>query len=555
LAFHSAFYILHSAFYILFLFSGLAYAQTTEQQPEERLKSDLPEVIRAEIIDTTQIILEPRSRFNDPSEPRLIHAVSLYAKERLWNLPPILTPEKAARPVPPPPKDYAIRLVAYPGAPKSLFYDLFFAGRLGQTRGFLRVNREQLGDERTKKRGDYNVDGFQGGFSHQYQELSEISLDVGVNLKGLEWLPATAGNPNRDKDLLWLNSDLNWKQQIDETTWSTLRVDLEGLQIDHANADFQDTGADARLNFDMALSWPFLNPIHTGGDVEYFSAKNEQLDEDFWATLFRLYISDQFTLFGPFVLGLKAEGVSFRERNAAGEDKTRAALNPTVTLTTELGEYWRFQFEGQRTTARRRLSELYFDTDYISLNPLLRPEKAWNGQISFRRHRADVEVNASGFARRIGDLVALGRLANAAELTWSPMNVDAAIFGGRLEATARLARRLNVWFQYTVEAHDPEVGDHIPYRPTSYADVDLTYHLPDGFRVLLGGEFRGKRHVDATPAETLGSYLRVKPRLSKTVQDFATVFIGGAFALGDYQMLQGYELSQGNFDFGLELRF
>ena len=152
---------------------------------------------------------------------------------------------------------------------------MLFAGRTNQTRGFLHLNRQQLGNARTKERGDYNLDGIRGGFSHQYQELSEISFDLGLNLKSLEWLSLTSGEsngeiPNPQKDLMLVRSDLNWQQQISETTWSTLNLDTALLRVDHDASNLRDEAADLRFNYDMALSWPFLNPIHAGGQVGIF---------------------------------------------------------------------------------------------------------------------------------------------------------------------------------------------------------------------------------------------------------------------------------------------
>ena len=198
---------------------------------------------------------------------------------------------------------------------------MLFAGRTKQTHGFLHLNRQQLGNARTKERGDYNLDGIRGGLSHQHQELSEIALDLGLNLKALEWLPATEGDSNPQKDLRLFHSDLNWQQQISATTWSTLNLDTTLLRIDHDESELRDEAADVRLNFDMALSWPFLNPIHAGGNVEYFSAGDAE------EIIARLYARDEFTPFGPFVLSIGMEGVSFRESDGLGEDKVDSQLD------------------------------------------------------------------------------------------------------------------------------------------------------------------------------------------------------------------------------------
>ena len=606
------FHVLCFTFYVLLSLSQV-YAQTLEPS-EEQLESDLPDEVIAEIIDTTRIVLEPRSRFSDPLVPQLIHAIALYPKERLWNLPPATTPQKTVKPTTPPPKNYRFHLTAYPSLPESLIYQVLFAGRTKQTHGFLHLNRQQLGNARTKERGDYNLDGIRGGFSHQYQELSEISLDLGLNLKALEWLPLTSGEIDGEtsspqKDLMLFRSDLNWQQQISETSWSTLNLDTVLLGVDHDGSNLRDQAADLRFNFDMALSWPFLNPIHVGGNVEYFSATDNRFDRDTWGTIVRLYARDEFSPFGPFVCSIGVEGVSFRENDDAGENKVdpqldvenateetntetgedtadlqldmadltpqteaetgadRASLqlNPSLALTTHLDKHWLIQLEGSRTVARHRLSALYFDTDYISLNPLLRPEKAWNEQITLKYHRgAKFEVNISGFAKQIDDLVILTpqgeHLENigvqpVAELAWTPTNIEASIYGGQLLISARIADRLDLRFRYTHEVSMPTMGEQIPYRTADRINLDVVYHLPSEFHVALKAELQGPRYVDMMTDETLKGYLLLQPKLSKTIGNYIDAFVGGAFAIGEYRLLEMYELSQRNFDFGIELKF
>ena len=614
---HSMQYVRSNIFHVLcFTFCVLlslsqVYAQTQESS-DTQLESDLPDEVIAEIIDTTRIVLEPRSRFSDPLVPQLIHAIALYPKERLWNLPPTTTPQKAVKPTDPPPKNYSFHLSAYPSLPESLIYQVLFAGRTNQTHGFLHLNRQQLGNARTKERGDYNLDGIRGGLSHQYQELSEISLDLGLNLKALEWLPATEGDPNSQKDLSLFHSDLNWQQQISDTTWSTLNLDTTLLRINNDGSESQDEAADLRLNFDTALSWPFLNPIHAGGNVEYFSAGDTE------EIIARLYARDEFTPFGPFVLSIGLEGVSFREHDDSGEDQADSQLDmadateqpnteigegeadlqlnmedtpqqtvvetsedkvdlplyPSLALTTHLDKHWLIRLEGSRTIARHQLSKLYFDTDYISFNPRLRPEKAWNGQITLKYHLgAKFEVNLSGFAKRTDDLVVLIPETEppensgvpptdntGTELAWTPTNIEASIYGGQLLVSARIVDRLDLRFQYTHEVHDTvgiletNTDQKIPYRAADRIDMDAVYHLPSDFHVALKAELRGPRYVDMRNDETLKGYLLLQPKLSKTIGNF-DVFVGGAFAIGEYRLLELYELSQSNFDFGIELKF
>ena len=182
-----------------------------------------------------------------------------------------------------------------------------------------------------------------------------------------------------------------------------------------------------------------VNPIHVGSHIEYFSI-NGRGERESWATIIRLYLRDEFTLFGPFALSMGAEGVNFRERNDSGEDLTRLQFNPYFAVTTNLGKRWIFRMDGMRTTHQTKLSTLYYESDYISLNPLLRPEKTWGGRVLLKYHRGrKFEIGLSGFAKQIDDLVVLERLAPRDEqiaLTWMPTNIEARIYGGQLDLSA-----------------------------------------------------------------------------------------------------------------------
>ena len=550
-------------------------AQPSES--EEQLKAeDLPDVIRVQIIDTTQIRLHPRARFNDSAKPQLIVALAQYAKERRWNLPPILTPSKVSTTQLLPPKNYLLRLTVYPSLPDSLFYQAIFAGHLDKTRGFLHLHRKQLGEERTKGRGDYNVDAVRGELTYQYREQSEIALDAALHLKDLNWLAAVPDYPTLNKDLRLLRSSLSWEQQVSQRTHITVNVNLEDFRLAHtkqgAQPELTDRGTDLRFNFDMAVPAPIqnpfhmgrgvdLNPIHLGAGVEFFSAKDERFTRDIWSTIFRVYIRDEFTFVKRFVLGMGTEGVSFRERDDLGDDKTRVQLNPYIAVTTRLQDHWVFRLQGQRTTRRSKLSELYFDTDYVSLHPFLRPEKTWDGQITLtHRQGKKLDANFSGFAKQIDDLVVMEKLpsegeGSVVELAWMPQNRNASIYGGQFSITAYITDQLEARLQYTHEVHKPEAGEWIAYRPNDFIDLDFAYHFPGDFHLELGGEFRGVRHIDEMTDQTLESYFLLKPKVSKIIEDYVGVFVGGSFVIGTYTLLEGYELSQDNFDFGIELMF
>ena len=569
---------------LLVILCGLGGLNLYAQSPasEEELKAeDLPEVIRARIIDTTQIWLLPRERFKDPAKPQLIPALALYAKERRWNLPPILTPTKVNRTQPSPRENYLLRLTAYPSLPDALFYHAVFGGNLEDTRAFLHLNRKQLGAERTKGRGDYSADGIRGGLTHQYGERSELAVDAALDLKNLNWLTTEPENGTIGKEVQHLRSTARWEQGISQRGRTAVSVDLEEFRLLPTGGETQPENRATDLRFKLDLEIPVgiqnpfhfgrgvdINPIRLGAVAEYFTAANapdadEPPSQDNWSTIFRLYLHDEFSSVKRFVLGIGAEGVGYRERDNLGEEVTHVKVNPHVAVTTHLGDYWTLQLQGKRNIQRAKLSELYFGADYLSLNPFLRPEKTWDGKVTLTRHQGRrFEANFIGFAKQVEDLVVLEKLSTdtggaVTELTWVPQNRERSvhIFGGSASITAYITNRLEARIQYTHEVHKPEIGEWIAYRPNDLVDLNATFHLPSDFHIELGGEFRGPRYLDGTSDETLGHYFLLKPKISKIIEKRVGLFVGGNFAIGTYTLLDGYELAQDYLDFGLELKF
>ena len=556
------------------------YAQPSES--EERLETeDLPDVIRARIIDTTQIWLLPRARFKDSAKPQFTHALALYTKERRWNLPPVLTSTKVSRTRPLPRENHFLRLTAYPSLPDALFYQAAFAGNLEDTRAFLHLNREQLGDERTQGRGAYNADEIRGGLTYQYAERSELAMNASLNLKSLNWLAMDQENAFIGKEVQSLRSAVRWEQGISRRGRAAITVDLEEFRLLPASGETQseNRGTDMRLKLDLevpaGIQNPFhlgrgvdMNPIRLGAVAEYFTAANganedELSSQDSWSTIFRLYLRDEFTAVRWFVLGIGAEAVGYRERDDLGEAGAQIKVNPYMAITTQFGDQWAFQLQGRRAIRRTKLSKLYFDADYLNLNPFLRPEKTWDGRATFSHHRGRrFEAKLSGFVKQIDDLVVLEKMpaginGSALELAWMPENRDtsAQIFGGSVGMTAYIANRLEARFRYTHEVHRPEIGEWIAYRPTDFMDLNVACHLPADFRIELGGEFRGSRYIDETSDKKLEGYVLLKPKLSKIIENRVGLFVGGNFAIGTYMLLDGYELAQDYLDFGLELKF
>ena len=569
---------------LLVIFYGLSSFNLYAQPPvsEEELQAeDLPEVIRARIIDTTQIWLLPRARFKDSVKPQLIPALALYAKERRWNLPPILTPAKVSRTQPLPRENYLLRLTAYPSLPDALFYQAVFGGNLEGTRAFLYLNRKQLGDERTQGRGDYSADGIRGWLTYQYGERSELAVDAVLDLKNLNWLATEPGNNLIDKEVQHFRSNARWEHGISQRGRTAISVDLEEFRLLPAGRGTkpENRATDMRFKLDLevpvGIQNPFhlgrgvdINPIHLGAVAEYFTAANDRdadalLSRDNWSTIFRLYLRDEFTSAKWFVLGMGVEGVGYRERDSLGDDVTHIKVNPHVAITTHLGDRWAFQLKGRRNIQRAKLSELYFNADYLSPNPFLRPEKEWDGKVTLTRHQGRrFEANFSGFAKQVDDLVVLENISTgsgsaAPELTWLPQNRDTSvrIFGGSLGVTAHITNRLEAQVQYTHEVHKPEVGEWIAYRPNDLIDLNIIFHFPADVHIELGGEFRGARYPDETTDKRLERYLLLKPKIRKSIENHVSLFVGGNFAIGTYTLLDGYELAQDYLDFGLELKF
>ena len=533
---------------------------------EGQLEADLPEVIRAKIIDTTRIVLEPRRRFSSPSQPKVISALGIYAKERLWNLPPTSTPQKTVAPQVAPPKTHIVNFSVYPSVPDSLCYHALFGAHTNRSRGFLFLDGKQLGDKRTNDLGDYNFNRTRGELSYQNQDLGEISFNVGLDLKGLNWLSAPNNQEKLRKDLIFLHSELNWKQKIAESAWTTLNLDAESMRVTHDETNQQDQGTDLRFTYDAMVPLPFqnpfhagdtvdVNPIHIGSGVEYYSI-NDREERESWAAIIRLYVRDEFTLFGPFALSMGAEGVNFRERNGSGKELTRVQFNPNLAVTTNLGRRWIFRMHGIRTTHQPKMSSLYFESDYISPNPFLRPEKTWGGRVLLKYHHGrKLEIGLSGFAKQIDDLVVLEKLLdNQVALTWKPKNIDAQIYGGQLDFSVHVTNRFELQLQYIHEYHRPNQPGNINYRPEDLVNLGVEYHISGDFRFELDGEFMGPRYTETD--ETLERYFLLKPRLSKTIGTYIDAFIGGAYAIGEYAVLhQAYTFSQNNVDFGVELKF
>ena len=525
---------------------------------------------KIQIVDTTKIALEPRERFNDQSKPELIHSLALYAKERLWNLPPNISPSKSVYLDNQSLKDYHFNLTVYPSLPESLFYKLTLTGQTNQTNGFVSITRNQIGKEKTDNRGNYSLDLFHGGFGHRYATHSSLAINLGMNLKELNWKTKTSQLPmgftlnSKTPKLMWTNLNLN--QKVTEKTKADLSIRFESYELDSNNRI--DNGKDLRINLDFFTDFPpnrlrhILNPMHFGGVLEYRSTAAYVSSTDTRSTTFRLYIRDQYSTLGPMLFDLGGEFVSFLESSnkldsnptEIDEEPTRFRFNPSLNTMVNLNNQWKLQVELYGTTKIPQLSDLYFDQDYINVSPTLRSEKIWCSQITLKHYYVKkVEVNLSGFSKLANDLVILKRDRRTSEIAWVPYNFDQnrLISGGQLLVRASLRNQLSLNLELKHEFHES-----IPYRATNWIDMNLVYYLPSGFQVKLAGEFRGGRTTGIS-SQNLGleDYVLIKPKLTKQFGNYMNGFIGGKFAIGQYMQLTDYPFTPNTVDFGMELAF
>ena len=556
----------------------LSNAEISAQTPdstEDKLKSELPERVLVMIIDTTMIQLVQRERFTDSVSPGMGRYLGIYAKERPWNLPDILTPPRF---VPAKEsgllKDSLVLLTVYPSYPQALFYQGFLSGRFEDMDGLLYFNRQNLFDNRTENRGKYNIDNFRGSWGYHYQDLTDLEVDIRYDAKNLGWLKAPVINESEEdtnilrKDIALFNANFDWRQQIAESSQSTVNVDITAFRMDSQENNETDTGMDAGLNLGIATYWPFGNPIDFGGGVEYFIATDKYPDdmaeEQFWSPIFRLYFREKFLNFGIFNVRADVGAAGFRERETDGGYRTYLQPNSSITITTKPSDNLVFQLDGSSTVNRKKYTDLYFYDDYVTLNPFLKFEKTWFAGATLKLNSKKVNIEATGFAQMVNDLVFLNKTEYVkdmpidvlGELSWTPDNLDAHIFGGQFKLDLLLAQGMNASMRFTHEFQQPkEDGQYIPYRPQDKLSLSLSYFSPSGFGFNIAGEANGPRFYDLSFDDTLPLYFFWKFKLSKIFSQYIMAFIGGQFSSGNYELLKGYELPKQAVDFGVSLKF
>jgi hypothetical protein len=561
-------------FYIILL--DVEISAQVPDSDEDKLKSELPERVLVTIIDTTMIQLVQRERFTDSVKPRMDKYLGIYAKERPWNLPDILTPPKFT------PsrksgllKNSLVLLTIYPSFPQALFYQGFLSGHLEDMDGLLYFNRQNLFDSRTENRGKYNVDNFRGVWGYNYRDLTNLKADIRYDAKNLGWLrePVINESPEETnllrKDIALFDATFDWRQRFAENAQSKINFNITSFRMDSQDSNETDIGTDVGINVEIATYLPFGNPIELGGGVEYFVATDKYPDdmreeEKFWSPIFRLYFREKFINIGAFNFRADVGAVGFRERKTDGGYRTYLQPNPSITIITKLSDNLVFQLDGSRTIKRKKYDDLYFYNDYIALNPFLKFEKTWRANATLKLTSKEANIEATGFSQMVDDLVFLNKTENVkelskdvlGELSWTPDNLDAYIFGGQFKFDLLLAEKMKASMRFIHEFQQlKEEGQYIPYRPQDTLSLSLSYSLPNGFGFNLVGEANGSRFYDLSSDDTLPPYFLWQLKLSKIFSQYIRAFIGGQFRSGDDEILKGYKLPKQSVDFGISLEF
>jgi len=545
---------------IIFCLPSVAAEVITDDEVEKLESEDLPEVVKAKVVDITHIKLEPRNRFEDNIKPEIGQSFGIYPKERLWNLPNILTPSQAVLKKLTEPDNYLVSLEASPRLPSSWSYDVLFAGDFQPMRGLINIESQHLDDKFTNdKRGEYYFDKFYATMG--YSKDFDIDAEFKYETKALEWLRINQVQDNVQtigNNLAFLKGDLDFYQWITDKT--QIALDLDGVKLgideDSNNDNDYSEALNLRLNLDIATYWPFINPINFGGQMDYFSAVSNAFLEKRKVNFstFKLYFKNNYSALGPFVFTVIGELISTRERDDKGEDQTKLFFNPTMIVTTKFSENVILQSRLERLIKHEPLSEMYFYQDYINVNPYLRMSKIWNALLSLKYK--DI-LGISGFVQKADDLDVLFPSEQYLEqldtytLFWYPDNIDALLYGTEISLNLSIDK-LDLLAKYIHEFQEPENLEYIPYRPADFLKFNIAYNAKYRIRFEFGGKFCGPRYISVLEDEKLDSYFIGRVKLSKAIGKYAIIFIGAQF--GEYETLKDYKFSENFVDFGVKIK-
>ena len=586
------------AFTILFSFFISSIVCPQNLDDEERIRLDEQTI---GIIDTTQVQLEPRIRFNSPFKPSVHRAFGVYAKERLWNLPSIYTPQKIDRQTLEINKSHSVLVTASPSIPISPFFTALLAGSAyDKVNGYMEFNYQDLDDLKKSNQGTEVA--LKAGLNLTYRSLSEIALSAQMSMRDLPWPLATSGittqesptsNTNSSNvsdqlaniyNLQLFTSNWNLHHWLSDKTQFTSNGQLEVFGAKPSVSTLNDEVTDLQANFNIRSHFLNLaNPIHFGINSQYLSiAENLSTGQSNqnWSTLLELYAKDQFTQIGPFVFGLSVGVVSFRnlEPNDISKnsklgyvESTKIEPSGTLTITTQLSNSWRLNFEGKRKIHHHTISELYLNNNYVRVNPFLNPEKNWSQLIDLTYNRGQrIDFSLSAFANRTIDLIYLAesnslgvmsRLMNnqVKPLNWVPTNSDQVItrYGFILSGKLKAPNGAELQFSYQRDLQPT----YVPYQAKNRIYIDCKYWL---FGILQTElittiEVDTRDHLQLETTKTvqlpnLVNLIHLKGKMKRNLGQYLTIFIGGAHLSSGSMVMPYYPLRGSYVDLGIELQ-
>lgn len=585
----------------IFFFFFLLLVKGQNLDDKEKIRLDEQTI---GIIDTTQVQLKSREKLSSPLRPSIQGVLGLYAKERLWHLPPIYTPQKVDRPHHIPPQNYTILVTSSPGIPIAPYFGTLLAGSAQKGDGYLQFNYQDLDDSRKSNQGtDMNL---KAGLHLNYHPLSQMVLSAQMSMRDLPWPLATSeinipevarsginslGESNELTNIYNLQRLMsNWRLHhwLSDKTQLTADGWLEALGVKTATRALNDRATDLRLNLNIRSHFLNLaNPIHFGFKAQYLSAIEGQsinLNNRSSSTLLEFYAKDQFTQVGPFVIGIEAGIVSFRylepikTQNTSEYDilnrveYTRLQPSGMLTITTQLSKQWRLNLEGKRKIYQYSISELYLNNNYVRLNPFLNPEKSWSQKLDLIYNRGQkVELNLSTFANQINDLIYLAESNNLAKmdesigevaksLEWIPVNSAQMTnrYGLILSGNLQFSIRGKIQFSYQRDLQ----SIYIPYQAKNRIYIDCNYWLFGVLETELKAAIQidssshlALENTEAKPLAKLPNLIHLRGKIKKSIGQHLSAFVGGAYVAGKTAFLPHYPLRGNYLDLGVELNF
>lgn len=514
-----------------------------QETPGERLKAEkLPERIEARIIDVTTISLTQRTTFTDNSLPDIPKYLVIYPKERVWNLPGFLSPGKIARRVR---EDHFVRLISadlLSGAPGGFDSEAIALKEVKDAAGALKIKWLSLSNARTRDRGRYNLLGMSA-----YGRIKELSSELRYEVKELGWLKSQDKGEVVREDLSRLNLNVSLRRRISEITTSNFRIKLNRTSLSGGWGAVNES-TDVGFRVDVDTSYPFLNPIKIGFSGRYISMRSGEVESQMGA--FSMYFRDNFERVGPFVLSFGLKPGLYGEPDGS----TRFSVNPSLDVVTLLGEITLLKLRTEWGRVALPVGGDIFSRDFTTLNPRLRAERIGEIGCGFELRPENLSLSVEGFYQIRDDMHVPERIEDEV-LAWRSVNLNAKIYGLKLDLKAKPAEGVEARAGYVHEFHRVSSAAHIPYRPEDRVEWEISYEAPVGMRLNLRGGFIGRRYVSKNGDEALDAYAAFEPSLSFPIGVGISGLLRGRIYTGKVEVMEGYELPQTTFDFGVKVRF